>query len=113
MGTARRDLVLTAKAGIVAVLATASVFTVTASAQASFTGNTVEGCYGIGWTRDWNQECVSGGAKKTGNFRTDADCNNSGDKTLTRYRQKGDGQSVDGEDCFTGSLRNLTTWFRP
>jgi len=112
MGTARKSVAVAVKVGVVGLLTAGSLLTVATAANASFRGNTVNNCYGIAFTRDWNQDCGTGGAGATGNYRTDADCNSGApDEGLTRFRNAGDTTSVDGDDCNWGSVRTITTWY--
>ncbi|MDG4782015.1 hypothetical protein O7614_20355 [Micromonospora sp. WMMD961] len=85
-------------------LAGAAGFVLVSPASGASTGNKVHNCYGIYFTRDWNQECNSSGAAYEGNYKTTADCTapQIPDKSLTKYRFKGDKTSHDGSDCQYG-----------
>jgi len=100
-----------AEAGLVAALTTVSAGVLAAPALAANYGNTVNNCYGIYWTRDWNQECGSGGADAAGNYATYADCTYTpGEEHIEKYRIVGSTESYDGDDCAYG-IASLTTWF--
>jgi len=83
----------------------------TAPAWGSGTGNRVNNCYGIYFTRDWNQDCNESGATQEGDYKSTANCNNSGDHDMTKYRFVGSLASYDGEDC-TFSVTDVDTWFQ-
>jgi hypothetical protein len=89
-----------AKAGVAACLGTAAFLGIASSpAAAAGTGNTVNNCYGVYFTRDWNQECGAGGADVAGLYHSTGDCTLSNDREVERRRAKGDATSVDGRDC--------------
>lgn len=89
-----------AKTAVVAVLGTTAFMGVAATpAAADGKGNSVFNCYGIWYSRDWNQACGTGGAGRTGYYQSKADCDYQPDKTLTKYRDRGNGTYVDGVDC--------------
>lgn len=69
------------------------------AANAAGTGNSVNNCYGIYYSTDWDQKCSSPGAGASGNYRSSADCTASGDNTLTVKRPLYNTQTFDGADC--------------
>ena len=93
-----------AKSGLVLTLAAASAAILAGPALASHTSAPTHNCYTIWFTRDWNQECGSGGASANGYYKSITDCTapQAVDKSLEVYRIKGNGQSYDGEDCRYG-----------
>ncbi|MEU8361399.1 hypothetical protein AB0C27_35815 [Nonomuraea sp. NPDC048882] len=112
MSKTMRIVALVAKAGTVAVLGASAVLGIASTAAtAAGKGNSAGNCYGIWFTRDWNQDCGAGGASWTGVDLSIADCPNRPDKTVSAHRSEGDTRSIDGEDCST-SVRNITTWFQ-
>jgi hypothetical protein len=99
-----------AKAGAVALLGAGAIGAFAAPALADGTGNTVHGCYGIYFHTDWNQECGSTGAERTGTYTSYADCELTPDKSVGKRREVGNKTSVDGPDCFR-RVRNVQTVF--
>ena len=102
-----------ASAGLVVGLATVAGGLLAAPALAANYGNSVNNCYGVWWTTDWNQECQwPVGAREDGNYRTIADCTapQVTDESVTIYRHQGSLDSVDGDDCNFG-LNSATTWY--
>ncbi|MDI6098352.1 hypothetical protein QLQ12_07020 [Actinoplanes sp. NEAU-A12] len=94
-------------------LAGAAAGVLVAPAFGASTGNKVNNCYGIWWTRDWNQECGGGGASQEGYYKTTADCTapQAPDKSMTKYRFKGNAEPYDGADCRYGiNFVNTVYW---
>jgi len=102
-----------AQATLILALAGVAGSLMTGNAWASSTGNKVNNCYGIWFTRDWNQDCTSAGAAAEGTYKSTADCTapQIPDKTLSEYRFKGDTTSHDGPDCKYG-IHTVSTWFQ-
>lgn len=100
------------KTALVASLSAAALATAAAPALAANYGPTTNGCYGIYFTRDWNQEC-GGGATVAGYFKSTADCTapQIPDFSLEKYRQRGSTNSYDGNDCQYG-IHNVYTYYR-
>lgn len=94
----------TAEVGLVLTLAGVSGAILAGPALASETSSATNNCYTIWFTRDWNQECGSGGAKVSGYYKSIVDCTapQGPDQSREIYRQKGNGQSYDGDDCIYG-----------
>lgn len=109
--SARKVVRGVAKAGLVVALAAGAGNLLTSSAFGAEYGNEVHNCYGIFWNTDWNQECGSGGAAKTGTYKSDADCTASGDQHLEKHRNSGSTASYDGEDC-AFDVWMVTTWYK-
>lgn len=81
-------------------------------AFAGGTGNVTNNCWGIYYNTDWDQTCgPTYGANKTGNYHSDADCNDQPDKTKVFYRLRGDKQTFDGPDCSWRVSGVFTTFF--
>lgn len=87
------------RAALAAVSLTGAGVAVAVPVTAGGTGNSTNGCYGVWFTRDWEQRCPSPGAQAQGNYRTTADCDNQPDKRITPYRYVNDRTIVDGPDC--------------
>ncbi len=102
-----------ASAGLVVALASLAGGVLATPAWAVDYGNTTEGCYGIYWETDWNQDCdFDTGAHSTGTYRSEADCSGVDfNKSLSVFRNKGSMASYDGEDC-TWGINDITTWFQ-
>jgi hypothetical protein len=106
----RKSAVVVAKAGAIVALGAGAVLGMTGAASASGTGNTVNNCYGVYFTRDWNQECGAGGASVAGFYHSTADCTSSNDHNRDVQRAKGDARSIDGEDCLFQVINVRTTF---
>ncbi|MEW1610808.1 MULTISPECIES: hypothetical protein [unclassified Streptomyces] len=79
--------------------ATALVLVPVTTASAVSFGNSVNNCYGERWSTDWNQDCDSPGASKTGTYQTEAACDAQADRYVTAKRNKGSTDEIDGSDC--------------
>ena len=101
------------QSGLILALACAAAGIAAAPALAANYGNSVHNCYGIYWTRDWNQDCTSAGAKYAGYYKTTADCTapQAIDESREVYRPKGNRDSKDGEDCNFGINRIHTVYW--
>lgn len=97
----------------VAGLGAAAITVGVSSATAASYGPTTNGCYGIYWNTDWNQECGSSGASAAGYYKSTADCTapQVTDSSLEKYRVSGSKTSYDGSDCNYG-IHNVLTWYR-
>lgn len=81
-------------------------------ALAGGTGNVTNNCWGIYYNTDWDQTCgQTYGANETGNYHSDADCNDQPDKTKVFYRIAGNKQTLDGPDCSWLVQGVFTTFF--
>jgi hypothetical protein len=99
--------------GLVAMLSGTAVAIAGAPASAVSYGPPVNNCYGIWWTRDWNQDCNNGGASRAGYYQSIANCTapEIPDKSMEKYRQRLSTQSYDGSDCQYG-IHDVITRYR-
>jgi len=110
MSRYKKALATVGKIGVIGLLGAGAIAGGASAASAGGTGNTVNNCYGIYWNTDWDQRCGTGGASVTGWYHSTGDCTSSGDKYLSRYRNRGDAASVDGGDCRFQVINVRTTF---
>lgn len=88
-----------ASAAAVLLVAAGASVVATSSATAYTQSNSVHNCFGRYFNTDWEQRCGGSGAGASGNYETTAVCDFESDKTMTKYRSKGNVSVYDGADC--------------
>lgn len=90
---------LLAKSALAALSLTAVGGAIAVPVLGAGKGNTVFNCYGIYYNTDWDQTCGSGGASQAGIYNSTGDCTASADRSVSKYRARGNRTTYDGGDC--------------